>query len=152
MLTGYERVDGLRANVGGEHEERDRDHLLCAALGTLRSQTPSGEQPEDDEAREALDQRVRSEADQGDGAGRYSGTERDPELDEVPGDPAPSQETRLPFEVRPFLRGYRAFDAPDLEQLSHAPTPRDRRVVELHRGGDECGRHRASSRRCAPAW
>ena len=91
------RTDSTR-DVGGEHEEAHRDQLLCAALGPRRAEPGAGEQPDDDEARERLDQAVRAEADQRDRAGGEPRGDRDRELDDVPGDPDPGEQARAALE------------------------------------------------------
>ena len=62
--------------------------IICgaAAFRGRGVEPPTREEPEDDEPSQRLDQRVGSEADQGDRARSDPGDERDQELDEVPGE------------------------------------------------------------------
>ena len=95
------RTDSTR-DVGREQEEARRDELLRAPLGRMRSHAPAGEEPEDDEARDRLDQAVGAEPDERDRARRDPGADRDGELDDVVRDPAPREQPRPPLEPRPL--------------------------------------------------
>src|SRR5204863_8367545 len=75
---------------------------LGPALGRLRVKAAAGEQPYDDEAGERLDQAVCAEADQRDRARGDSRAEGDPELDDVPADPAPSEQSRPTLVAQPL--------------------------------------------------
>src|ERR1700694_1169086 len=116
MMAARQVADALDGDVGREDEVRRGDQALRQLLGALGAAASAREQPDDHEPGERLDQAVRAEADQRDGAGRDSGAERDPELAEVPGVAAPGQRLRLALELRP-LAGRLASDRPDLDKL-----------------------------------
>ena len=65
--------------------------------------------------------------------------EGDPELDDVPGDPAPGEESSTALEApalgRRQRRPDRRSDATDLEQISHPVLVRDSRAGGRHRVG-----------------
>jgi hypothetical protein len=98
VLAAGERPDRLDRDVGGEHKEARGDQLLSPTLSCGRANASAGEEPEHDEAGERLDQRVSAEADKRDRAGRDPGAQRNRELDEVIGDPAPGEQSRLALE------------------------------------------------------
>ena len=49
MLAVDECADGVLGDVGGEHEECDRDEQLGALLGVLGESASAGEAPDDDD-------------------------------------------------------------------------------------------------------
>src|SRR6266516_4650410 len=104
VVSAGECADGLLSNVCSEDEEAHRDQLLRPALGCLRVKAPAGEEPDDSEACEALDQAVCSEPDQRDRARCDPCGECDRKLDQVPGDPAPSEEARTSLQPDPLGR------------------------------------------------
>jgi hypothetical protein len=67
---------------------------LRPPLGSLGLRPAGREAPQHHESRDRLDEAIRAEADQGDRRRCDSGTDRDRELDEVPGDPAPREKPR----------------------------------------------------------
>src|SRR5207245_1955232 len=93
---------GLLSDVGSEDVEAHRDQLLGPALRCPRVKAPTGEQPDDSEACEALDQAVGSEPDQRDRARCDPCGECDRKLDEVPGDSAPCEEAGAAFQPHPL--------------------------------------------------
>src|SRR5438128_1200570 len=101
VATG-ERADRLDADIGSQDEEARCNQLLRTALRTLGADARTREQPEHYKAGKRLDQAVRTETDQRDGACRNSGNERDSELHEVVANPAPCEQSRLPFNLGPF--------------------------------------------------
>src|SRR5439155_23260837 len=91
-MSADEVANGLGREVRGEYEEARGDRPLRTSLGGLGLEAAPSEQPDDHEAGEGLDQAVGSEADERDRARCDARADRDPELDEMPGDPAPSEE------------------------------------------------------------
>ena len=108
------RAHGLDADVRGKQEEARGDQLLRPAFGSARTDPPAGEEPDDDEPGEGLDQAVGAEPDQGDRACCDSGAESDRELDRVPADSAPGEQSRPSFEPCACV------DAADRQDLAHS--------------------------------
>ena len=90
-MSAGKRANRLNANVSGEDKEARGDQLLGATFGALRAEARTCEEPHDDEPRQRLDEAVRSEPNQGDGARRDPSDKRDGELDEVVTDSAPRE-------------------------------------------------------------
>jgi hypothetical protein len=83
----------LDRDIGGEDEVTQRDDPLCAALGGGRGQSRPGEAPDDGQSRRDLDEAVHPESDERNRPCRDPGTKRDGEFDQVPGVPAPREES-----------------------------------------------------------
>ena len=66
VLTADERAHRPEAHVGREHEELDCDELLRSGLRSLGHLAGASEAPDDDQTREALDDRVEPEPDERD--------------------------------------------------------------------------------------
>ena len=103
VTPAHECSDRFDGHVDGKHEEAPRDQLLGPPLGTLRLDPAPGEEPEHDDARERLDERVRSKGDERDRPRGDACGERDRELDDVPGDPAPGKLSCSPLEAQALI-------------------------------------------------
>jgi hypothetical protein len=109
-VAADQRADRLDGHVRGQQEELDRDELLRARLGSLREDPRAGEAPDDDDAREALDRGVQTEADQRDGTGGQAGEDRYGTLDGHPREAEPRQEPSPAGEPQVAVHGGRGRD------------------------------------------
>ena len=128
MVPRDDRADRLHCNIGSEHEETQGNQLLSVPFGPLRANSPTREQPDDDQACQCFDQAVGAEADQSDRTGRKPCGDRDRELDDMPGDPAPCQLACPALQPGPRYRvdspSIATCDGLQLKQLlSHWPVP-----------------------------
>ena len=78
-----EHVDGLRGDVGNEHEERDPNDPQRAALAAAGD---SAQLPDDHERRDDLNKRVQTEACKPDRARANGCRDHDDRADNVPGE------------------------------------------------------------------
>ena len=127
MAAVCERARGFDGDVGGEQEEARGDQLLGATFCVAGAAAGAGEEPEHDTAGECLDHAVGTEADQGDRPGGDPGADGDRELDDVPADAAPGEQSQPTLEFLSLPR----FGAELLDGNGERPPRADLKKLSL---------------------
>jgi len=104
VVAAKQRARRREDDVGDEYRVTARDQLLSLALSMFGGSACATEAPDNHERGQRFDQRVGPETDQRDASRNDPGSDRNPELDQVPRISCPGQQLCAPLPLRPLER------------------------------------------------